>query len=81
MAGGPATIGCTLPEALAGVKPGEQIWFDDGKIGGVVEAVANGTLTVRITQARAEGEKLRNDKGINLPDTYLTLPALTAKDL
>jgi len=80
-AAGPATIGCTLPEALAGVKPGEQIWFDDGKIGGVVEAVESGTLTVRITQARAGGEKLRNDKGINLPDTRLTLPALTEKDL
>ena len=77
----PATIGCTLPEALASVKPGEQIWFDDGKIGGVVEAVEAGTLHVRITQAHAEGEKLRNDKGINLPDTHLTLPALTAKDL
>ena len=76
-----AIIGCTLPEALASVKPGEQIWFDDGKIGGVVEAVEAGTLTVRITQAHAEGEKLRNDKGINLPDTRLTLPALTAKDL
>ncbi len=77
----PATIGCTLPEALAEVKAGEQIWFDDGKIGGVVEAVAGGTLTVRITQARAGGEKLRNDKGINLPDTRLPLPALTEKDL
>lgn len=77
----PAIIGCTLPEALACVKPGEQIWFDDGKIGGVVETVEAGTLHVRITQARAEGEKLRNDKGINLPDTLLTLPALTAKDL
>jgi pyruvate kinase len=77
----PATIGCTLPEALASVKPGEQIWFDDGKIGGVVEAVEAGTLHVRITQAHAEGEKLRNDKGINLPDTQLALPALTDKDL
>ena len=80
-ADGPAAIGCTLPEALAGVKTGEQIWFDDGKIEGVVAAVDGGTLTVRITQARAGGEKLRNDKGINLPDTHLTLPALTAKDL
>ena len=63
------------------MKADEQIWFDDGKIGGVVEAVASGTLTVRITQARAEGEKLRNDKGINLPDTRLPLPALTEKAL
>ena len=77
----PAAIGCTLPEVLAGVKPGEQIWFDDGKIGGVVDKVEPGLLHVRITQARSEGTKLRNDKGINLPDTQLNLPALTEKDL
>ncbi len=77
----PATIGCTLPEALASVKPGEQIWFDDGKIGGVVERVEPGTVHVRITQARAKGDKLRNDKGINLPDSQLTLAALTVKDI
>ena len=77
----PAAIGCTLPEVLSGVKPGEQIWFDDGKIGGVVEQVEPGTLHVRITQAHSEGTKLRNNKGINLPDTQLTLPALTEKDL
>ncbi|WBA43912.1 pyruvate kinase [Hymenobacter canadensis] len=78
---GPALIGCTLPEVLDRVKAGEHIWFDDGKIGGVVEHVADGTVQVRITRARAEGEKLRNDKGINLPDTELALPALTDKDL
>ena len=32
----PATIACTLPEALAQVRKGERIWFDDGRIGGIV---------------------------------------------
>ena len=77
----PATIGCTLPEVLDAVRPGEGIWFDDGKIGGVVERVEPGTVHVRITQARAKGDKLRNDKGINLPDTCLPLAALTDKDV
>lgn len=31
-----ATIACTLPEALAALRTGERIWFDDGRIGGVV---------------------------------------------
>ncbi len=66
---------------LDSVQPGEHIWFDDGKIGGVVERVKNGTVHVRITQARAKGEKLRNDKGINLPDSQLAIAALTDKDL
>ena len=77
----PVTIGCTLPEVLAAVQPGEAIWFDDGKIGGVVERVEPGTVHVRITQARIKGDKLRNDKGINLPDSRLPLTALTEKDI
>ncbi len=77
----PAVIGCALPEVLDYVNPGERIWFDDGKIGGVVDRVEPDTVHVRITQARAKGEKLRNDKGINLPDSNLPLPSLTAKDL
>ncbi|RFP64989.1 pyruvate kinase [Hymenobacter lapidiphilus] len=78
---GPAVIGCTLPEVFDSVKPGERIWFDDGKIGGVVERVDEQAVQVRIVQARAEGDKLRNDKGINLPDSQLSIPALTETDL
>ncbi|NVO85737.1 pyruvate kinase [Hymenobacter terrestris] len=77
----PAVIGCTLPEVFDSVQPGERIWFDDGKIGGVVERVDAQAVQVRIVQARAEGDKLRNDKGINLPDSQLSIPALTETDL
>lgn len=77
----PAQIGCTIPEIFARVQPGESIWFDDGKIGGMIEMVEAAQLRVRITQCRYEGEKLRGDKGINLPMSDLQLPALTAKDL
>jgi pyruvate kinase len=77
----PASIGCTIPDVLDDVRPGETIWFDDGKIGGVIEKVEDAQVLVRITQARLQGAKLRADKGINLPDSPLRLSALTAKDL
>ncbi|MFO0797407.1 MAG: pyruvate kinase [Gemmataceae bacterium] len=77
----PARIGCSIPEVFEDVRPGDAIWFDDGKIGGVVERVEPGRAVVRITQAGPGGEKLRADKGINLPDSHLRLPALTDKDL
>ena len=63
------------------VRSGDAIRFDDGKIGGIVERVEASQVLVRITQARLRGEKLRADKGINLPDSHLRLAALTAKDL
>ena len=77
----PPRIGCTLPEIFDDVRPGERIWFDDGKIGGLIETVNSQEILVRVTHAPSVGAKLRGDKGINLPDSSLTLPALTAKDL
>lgn len=76
----PAHVACTLPEVIDQVRVGERIWFDDGKIGGVVRASTPQWLEVEITQARAGGQKLGSDKGINLPDSQLSLPALTDKD-
>lgn len=77
----PAKIGCTIPEVFDDVRAGEAIWFDDGKIGGVVETIEANEVLVRITHARLQGAKLRADKGINLPESNLRLPALSAKDL
>lgn len=77
----PATITCTLPEVLRDVRKGEHIWFDDGRIGGVIRRVDARGLDVEIVVARDGGENLAADKGINLPDSRLDLPALTAKDI
>jgi len=77
----PASIGCTLPEVFEDVRSGERIWLDDGKIGGLIERVEPDRVTVKIDHALARGEKLRADKGINLPDSALKLAALTAKDI
>jgi pyruvate kinase len=76
----PAHISCTLPQVIDQVHKGERIWFDDGRIGGVIREVGQDWLEVEITQARDGGEKLAEDKGINLPDSDLKLPALTEKD-
>lgn len=74
-------LAVTLPQIFDDVKAGEEIWFDDGAIGGVVTRVTPDVLDVKITHAQPNGSKLRGDKGINLPDSNLTLPALTDKDL
>jgi len=76
----PASIACTLPEVFAQVHNGDRVWFDDGKIGGVVREVEPDLLRIEITYAKAKGDRLLADKGINLPDTGMTLPAMTEKD-
>jgi len=77
----PPAISCTLPEVFTQVRAGEPIWFDDGRIGGVIRLTGPDWLEVEIKQAREGGEKLGGDKGINLPDSRLDLPALTEKDI
>ena len=77
----PAQAPCTLPEIFQSVKKGERIWFDDGKIGGVVLHVDRDMLKVEITHVPVAVAKLAADKGINLPDSNLSLSALTETDL
>ncbi len=73
-------IACTLPTALRAVRVGDPIFFDDGKIGGIVERTRPDGLVVRITHAAPDGSKLRADRGINLPNTPLPIPSLTDED-
>jgi pyruvate kinase len=76
-----ASVACTLPQVFEQVSVGERIWFDDGRIGGVIRRIEPQWLELEITHARDGGEKLAGDKGINLPDSPLELPALTEKDI
>lgn len=76
-----ARVACTLPQVIDQVKVGERIWFDDGRIGGVIRQRSEQGIEIEITHARDSGEELLADKGINLPDSELDLPALTDKDI
>jgi pyruvate kinase len=78
--GQPARIGISLPEFFAGVQPGDPIWFDDGVLGGRIESVTPEEALVRISFSRPAGEKLGAEKGVNIPESELPLPALTDED-
>lgn len=59
------------------VKVGEQVLLDDGKlIFEVIETNKKDTVKTKVIQ----GGPLRSKKGVNLPNTGLSLPALTMKD-
>jgi pyruvate kinase len=74
-------VGCQLPEVLAQLKIGAEIWIDEGKFGSQVEAILPEGLLLRVTHARDKGEHLAPDKGLNFPGTELHLNPLTEKDL
>ena len=70
----------SMPDALAALRLGHRIWFDDGQIGSVVERIGDDGVEVRITHAAPKGTRLRPNQGINLPDTTLPFPSLTEED-
>lgn len=60
------------------VNPGEKILLDDGKL--IFEALeTNGTTEVKCKVL--QGGPLKSKKGVNLPNTKVSLPALTKKDI
>ena len=75
-----AHISCTLPEIFDTVKSGEEVYFNDGKIGGVVKEIHPDHLIIEITNAKKKGGKLKADKGINFPNSDLGVSGLTKKD-
>ncbi len=79
--GGPHRIGCSLAQVFEDAEPGQRIHFDDGKIGGVITSVSPEEIEVRVESAGVAGTRLKGEKGINLPDTHLDIPALTDEDL
>ncbi|BFP40128.1 pyruvate kinase [Flavobacteriaceae bacterium GF1] len=76
----PAMISCQLPEVFAYIKKGDRVFFDDGKIAGVITEVNKVYFKVKITLAKENGSKLKAEKGINFPDTQLGFSGLTLKD-
>ncbi|SFE93986.1 pyruvate kinase [Sunxiuqinia elliptica] len=76
----PAHISCTLPEVFKDVKVGNPIFFDDGKIEGIIKKAHAEELHIEIIHAKTNGTRLRSDKGINLPESDLKIRGLTNKD-
>ena len=68
----------SYPNLHNDVKIGEKIMIDDGKLEVVVvDILKYGDVQVRVSY----GGTLLPNKGVNLPDTAISLPAMTEKDL
>ncbi|MBC8173408.1 MAG: pyruvate kinase [Chitinophagales bacterium] len=67
----------TYPEFAADVEPGDVILIDDGKI----ELVTVETNKIDMVKAKVKyGGIITSKKGVNLPDTKVSIPSLTEKD-
>ncbi len=60
------------------VQKGERILLDDGKL--IFEIVSTNKVDEVVTKV-IQGGPLKSKKGVNLPNTNISLPALTEKDI
>ncbi len=76
--GTPEKIFVSYDKLSKDVKPGEKVLLDDGKLELVFEEIIDETTV----KARViHGGILSSKKGFNLPNSDLSIPALTEKDL
>ena len=75
--GRPGLVSTTYPHFPQDVKKGELVLLDDGKLRlEVVATDGKKTVTTRVLN----GGTLTANKGINLPNTNVSLPSITEKD-
>lgn len=65
-----------FPEIVAEMKPGQVIMLDDGRRKLVVDKIEGGDLYTTVVV----GGTIKGRRGVNLPNAFLTISALTEKD-
>lgn len=73
-------VGCTLPDVVKDLRSGDRVLFDDGLIEAVVETPGAQIATLRIVRISAARPCLKPEKGINFPDSELSVRCLTDFD-
>ncbi len=76
IAGSAKAVSVNYKRLPSDVKPGEHIFLNDGNIELAVESVKGTDIRCRVIT----GGALTSHEGINLPNTVLSVPALTRKD-
>ena len=78
MVGTKDKIYVSYPSLAKDVKYGERIFLDDGKMEVKIEEILN---EKEVLVSVSLGGMLLPKKGVNLPDSALTMPSLTEKDI
>lgn len=73
-------VGTTYPEMAQDVSVGEQVLFADGALIGEVSAVRLDVEPAEVDVRIEYGGQLTSNKGLNLPQTAMSVPSLTEKD-
>lgn len=73
-------VGTTYPEMADDVQVGEMVLFADGAVIGEVSDVRRDQQPAEVDVTIEFGGPLTSNKGLNLPQTAMSVPSLTEKD-
>ena len=76
--GNSSRVYITYPDFPKDVKVGDRIMLDDGKL--ILRAESTNERN-EVKAMVVQGGELKSKKGVNLPNTKVSLPALTVKDI
>ena len=74
-------VGVNEQGIIGMLKKGERVFIDDGLIKGIVEQVKKNKVGVRIIRISSTKQQIKQDKGINFPDSNLMIAPLTQYDI
>ena len=75
------TVGCTVPGIAEQLNTGETVLFDDGLIEARVEKIESARAKLQVLRISSKKPFIKNEKGINFPESSLLMPALTDYDI
>ena len=78
--GPPFEIDCSVTAVFDALRPGHRVYIDGGKIEAKAESIGDGGAWLVATRVGPKGGRLATEKGLNFPDTRLSLGALTPED-
>jgi pyruvate kinase len=74
-------IGCSMPGIIPQLQAGERVLIDDGLIETKVTDILKDQVELQVLRVSGKKTTIKSEKGINLPDSTLSIPALTDYDL
>ena len=76
-----AIIGCSSKDVFQFIKLEDRVFIDDGKIECRVIEQSTTEILCEVTRSKDKGVVIKEEKGINFPDSDLQLKAITEEDL
>jgi len=73
-------IGCTLERLGSITQVGDPVFVDDGKVQLVVEEIDAEDILCTVVSKEEKGSKIKDEKGINFPNSDISLRAISVRD-